>query len=1111
MFTTRRVKGLVSLAAMAAFVLVVFYLYPVVGSAATAFVVIPVAVISISYGTAAGIIAGLVTLPVNTVLLHVISTSGASTPMYAGGLHGFLVVVFIGGFVGYLSDLRRVVERKNRRLQDVETELRRERNLLREIVRTSVAAIAVVDRSGEVVFANERAERILEDDAHGHESLGAFLSVERIITKGARVENIERTLRLPEGGERYLNINGAPLIDNAGNIDRAVFVLTDQTERIRTLQVARRRDAILGAISFAAERFLQGRDWEENVQVVLQRLGRATDTCRAYVYQNVSFDSDTELGEFYTQIRYEWTVPGVKPLLSIPDLHKVSLVKRGCGRWVEELSRGRFIHGLVDTFPAAERELLTAHGARSLLVLPIFVGQTWWGFLGFNDCRRRRVWPASEIDALRTAADTLGAAIRRRQIETVLRRRAKELTALHATTLDIIKNEDLPSLLEDIVERAVRLLDADGGELYLCDADRQHVKCVVSYEAPVDYTGAVLMYGEGAAGMVAQTGYPLLVNDYDRWDKRAEIFDDSPDVGSVLSAPLIWEGIVIGVLHMLRRPDSHDFTQQELDLLSPFADQAAIAVENAQLLEAKQRRAQEAETLRKAGATVAATLSQQEAVKRILEQLQRVVSYDSASVQLLRGDTLEIIDGRGWDNIDEVRGVRFPLDGHNPNAIVIREGHPHILGDAPAAYDAFRDPPHDHIRSWLGVPLIVRDDVIGMLALDSRQRHTFDEDHARLVGAFADHVAIAIENARLFEAEQQRRETAAALLEIMEVASSSLDLKQVLKDIAQRTASICQAHRCSIFLLDDAGERLKPVMSQFSDGHVDNELWHNFKTTTADHADIVPLFRTAIHEREPVILHDPSRTDLIPRKWTEPFDIQKILVVPLIARDRAIGIMALDLIDPSREFSSDQVDLAVTVGGRVAASIENAQLYEEMQELATTDSLTGAYNRRALFELGEREVERAWRFERPLALLMFDLDHFKPINDRYGHPVGDEVLVAVVQRCQHQLRRVDILVRYGGDEFAVILPETGYAGAKRVADRLRRTVARPPIPTGAGPVSLTITVGGTVLDSNRVHLEMLLERADNALYAAKTAGRNRIFIDAGEAPPEPNHSPQHTP
>lgn len=1097
MFRIRRVKRLISLATIIGFVLIFFRLYPAVGSAATAFAVIPVAAISISYGVVAGTIAGLLTLPATTILLDLVGTAGASNTMYAGGLHGFLVVVFLGAVIGYLGDLRSTVEDKNRRLEDVEDKLRSERDLLRGIVRTSVAAIVVVDRSGRVVFANGRAERILDADGSSHDSLDALLPVQRVLEEGMRLEHIECTLRLSDGQQRYFNINGAPLTDDAGTVDRVVFVIIDQTKRIRALKEARRRDAILAAISFSAEQFLQGRDWEENVQVVLQRLGRATDACRVYVYENISSDSDNEMGDVYTQIRYEWVAPDVKPLLSVPELHEFPLLERGFQRWVEELRRGRILHGRVDTFPEAEQQFLTAHDVKSLLVLPIFVGQTWWGFLGFDNCRSRRVWPNSEIDALRTAAGTLGAAIRRSQIEAVLRRRTEELTALHATTLDSIQNANLPTLLEDIVERAVRFLGADAGELYLCRAESQQVQCVVSFNAPTDHTGTLLAYGEGVAGIVAQMGYPLVINDYSEWEYRADVFESSRDFDSVLSAPMTWEGTVIGVLHMLRRVNTRDFTPQELELVSPFADQAAIAVENARLLEAKQHRAQEAETLREAGAAVAATLEQQEAVKRILEQLQRVVSYDSASVQLLRGDTLEIVDGRGWDNIDDVRGIRFPIGAHNPNSIVIRKRRAHILGDAPAAYDAFREPPHDHIRSWLGVPLIVRDEMIGMLALDSRQRHTFNEDHARLVGAFADQVAIAIENARLFEAEQQRRETTATLLEIMEVASSSLELKQVLKDIAQRTASICRANRCSIFLLDAAGERLQPVMSQFADGHVEGELWQEFKTTTADHMDVVPLFRSAIRGREPVMLHDPGRTDLIPRKWTSPFGIQKLLVVPLIARDRAIGIMALDLIDPSREFSSEQVDLAVTIGGRVAASIENAQLYEEMQELATTDSLTGTYNRRALFELGEREVERAWRFDRPLAVLMFDLDHFKPINDTYGHPVGDEVLVAVVERCQEDLRIVDILVRYGGDEFAIILPETDYAGAQRVAQRLRRTIARSPIHTEAGPIPLTITVGGTVLDSDRAHLEMLLDRADNALYTAKTAGRNRVVIDDG--------------
>jgi diguanylate cyclase (GGDEF)-like protein len=218
---------------------------------------------------------------------------------------------------------------------------------------------------------------------------------------------------------------------------------------------------------------------------------------------------------------------------------------------------------------------------------------------------------------------------------------------------------------------------------------------------------------------------------------------------------MIWQDQVIGVIDVLHNVETRRFTQADLDLLTLFANQAAIAVENARLLEAAQRRAEEAETLRQAGAVVTATLRQDEAIENILEQLERVVPYDSASVQLLREGYTEIIGGHGWPDPAAVVGQRLPVPGDNPNTVVIQQRRPYTLGNARTAYPTFREEPHSHIQSWLGVPLIVHDRVIGMLAIESTQPDYFTPNHARLAAAFADQVAIAIENARLYAEVQQ--------------------------------------------------------------------------------------------------------------------------------------------------------------------------------------------------------------------------------------------------------------------------------------------------------------------------------------------------------------------
>jgi diguanylate cyclase (GGDEF)-like protein len=199
------------------------------------------------------------------------------------------------------------------------------------------------------------------------------------------------------------------------------------------------------------------------------------------------------------------------------------------------------------------------------------------------------------------------------------------------------------------------------------------------------------------------------------------------------------------------------------------------------------------------------------------------------------------------------------------------------------------------------------------------------------------------------------------------------------------------------------------------------------------------------------------------------------------------------LYDQISRFNNELVTLQRDLAKKNA---ELERLYAEVQRLAITDVLTGVYNRRGFFELGRHEVARAHRFARPLSLIMFDLDHFKQVNDTYGHGAGDEVLAQVAARCRAVTRQVEVLGRYGGEEFVVLLPETAAAGAYLVGERLRLIVSATPIDTRAGPVEITISFGVAALAPEMADLESLLEGADRLLYQAKEAGRNRGMVGA---------------
>ncbi|MCW2241639.1 GGDEF domain-containing protein [Azospirillum canadense] len=173
----------------------------------------------------------------------------------------------------------------------------------------------------------------------------------------------------------------------------------------------------------------------------------------------------------------------------------------------------------------------------------------------------------------------------------------------------------------------------------------------------------------------------------------------------------------------------------------------------------------------------------------------------------------------------------------------------------------------------------------------------------------------------------------------------------------------------------------------------------------------------------------------------------------------------------------------------------------ELRYLADTDVLTGAKNRRAFTALAERELARHQRYHRALSLIMMDLDHFKAVNDEHGHAAGDAVLIEVIRRCRDGLRRHDAIGRLGGEEFAILLPETGLSQAREVAERLRQSIAAASIfaPDGQA-LAVTASMGIAALGAGDL-LDSLLSRADHALYQAKECGRNRSVVAGVEAAP----------
>jgi diguanylate cyclase (GGDEF)-like protein len=184
-----------------------------------------------------------------------------------------------------------------------------------------------------------------------------------------------------------------------------------------------------------------------------------------------------------------------------------------------------------------------------------------------------------------------------------------------------------------------------------------------------------------------------------------------------------------------------------------------------------------------------------------------------------------------------------------------------------------------------------------------------------------------------------------------------------------------------------------------------------------------------------------------------------------------------------------------TITNQVSVAMDNARLFEQVQLMAITDALTGIYNRRYFFTVGDNEMARAQRYGSNLSLIMLDIDHFKKVNDEFGHLVGDQTLVMITQACSNELRKIDILCRYGGEEFVILLPETSRDEAIIAAERIRKSIEEQKLTLdGDREVKVTVSIGVSEFGQETGTLKELIDEADQALYRAKEEGRNCVRV-----------------
>jgi two-component system, cell cycle response regulator len=476
-----------------------------------------------------------------------------------------------------------------------------------------------------------------------------------------------------------------------------------------------------------------------------------------------------------------------------------------------------------------------------------------------------------------------------------------------------------------------------------------------------------------------------------------------------------------------------------------------------------------------AGQAVLSTFDPDEVLQRILGIARDYFHLQNVAILLLDKDAqqLYVRSQIGWD------------EGHDKISLEIGKGisgaaaqkklpvyAPDVREDARYVCSAVST------RSELAIPLMVRDGLVGVLDCQSDRPDHFDKETIELLTLFSTQASMALENARLYSLERQRARQLEAINIIAQQSTAVLDLEELLGRVCRTIQQAFRVCHVALFLRDEGD-----LVLRAHHGELRLLLPENgrFPTNREPWARILASSGTMI---EKDLLSSPSHHKFFQESASR-------MCIPLVSFGQVLGVLALDSSKVNAFRESDLQSLE-SVADICATAIQNAHYVERVKQLAYLDGLTGIFNRR-FFELRiAEEIERARRYQNGMAVIMVDIDQFKHLNDEFGHLLGDEVLRQVSSLFHQQLRKIDTVCRYGGEEFGILLTQTNAQHAVSVAEKLRRMVETWQFP--GVPRTVTMSAGIAAFPDHGTSRDDLVRAADTGLYAAKQAGRNRVSL-----------------
>lgn len=510
---------------------------------------------------------------------------------------------------------------------------------------------------------------------------------------------------------------------------------------------------------------------------------------------------------------------------------------------------------------------------------------------------------------------------------------------------------------------------------------------------------------------------------------------------------------------------------------------------NIELYEIEQRKF--AEALAHMAATLNSSLDLDVVFERILDIIHEVVPHDAANIALIEDEKrLRFVKLKGYEKFRSKQAIEnlvYIIDEIPDFKLMVQTNKAVVVTNTLAHSTWVTNPAVEWIRSYIGSPIVINGKAIGFINVDSSIPNFYTQEHAQRLKVFADEAAIAIQNARFVEELKQRNQDLTTLYEVGIAMTEGLDFQDIVSGLIKQLENF---HGIDLFLLKvlDEGPINTPI------------FLYDFTEKIIKKIEVTPEKNNRVIDQ----IQNKRNTVYIPN--LTPARVQKELIeipnypiesmcsflgIPLLEGKKVIGIISV-MGKQVDAFNEKQIRLLETIASQVSIILQNVRMYDRMKELAIIDELTGIYNRRFFYLAANKEIERSLRYDKSLSVILIDIDHYKEVNDHYGHIAGDKVLQKLTQVIQKELRGSDVLARYGGEEFLILLSDTESEAAIAVAERIRSTVENLRVKFNEDEISITISLGVTTLNDDHKTLQDIISSVDQALYSAKQKGRNRV-------------------